>query len=114
MHNADTRIYWRVSKANAAQLAILFAAACIAPEVLGIAPVWSVLPFVTTLLFGGWWVYRWFGDRRLAQTSLAIHTTHHTASQTHVQPPTTPPRPKPSQFYLPDTPQRLERLDTRF
>jgi len=115
MQSADNQPHWSVSKANAAQLTISFAVAWIASAVTQIAPVWSfwsALPFVTALVFGGWWLYRWFGDMHLAKRSRAVHYAIQNTSQTHVQPARTTPTKRPT-LYVPESPERLSRSATR-
>jgi hypothetical protein len=109
MKRADIQPHWSVSKANAAQLAIIFAMAWIASAAMQIAPVWSfwsALPFVTALVFGSWWGYRWLGDRNLAKRSHTFHYARQNTPQTHLQPARTTPTKKPT-LYVPESPERL-------
>ncbi len=75
MRNADNLHYWRVSKANAAQMASSFAVLGMVLAIFRTAPAWSALLFILALLSGARWYYRWHGDRKLAQRSRALHTT---------------------------------------
>lgn len=69
------------------------------------APMWSVLPFLLTLLSGSWWCYRWLGDRQLARRNRLVHTT----LQAQHRPARTSPRKKPNSY----TTERPYGLDTR-
>jgi hypothetical protein len=75
MRNAEDLHFWRVSKANAAQMASSFTVLGLVLAVIGAAPAWSAFLFILALLSGARWYYRWHGDRKLAQRSRALHTT---------------------------------------
>ena len=75
MHNADNLHFWRVSKAQAAQMASSFTVLGLVLAAVGVAPAWSAFLFILALLCGVRWYYRWHGDRKLAQRSRALHNT---------------------------------------
>jgi hypothetical protein len=114
MHSSDHLIYWRVSKANAAAMAVWFVVIGLILASMGNAPAWSALYFVLAFPCGVWWGYRWLSDHLLAQRNHHVQTMS-PARQVQLAPATTTPGSDASLFLpsTPDTPATPLQPDAR-
>jgi hypothetical protein len=108
MQSSDLPPLWSVSKANAAWMANSFFVLWLVLAVTRAASAWSGIPFVLALLSGGWWYYRWHGDKTLAESSWLDHSK----SQSQLIPAKTTPTTKPS-LYVPEAKETLYLPDSR-
>lgn len=108
MRNTNNPPLWSISKAYAAQLTTIFAILGLVEAVGEAAPVWSASLLFFAVLSGGWWCYRWLGDRRLAQNNRLFHTT----LEAQHRPARTSQSKKPN-MYAPEATERPYRPATR-